>query len=82
MTTNDMLGAWERKWLIWSHERGMWWKPHKTGYTYYKQEAGLYTYPAACAICEEANKHTDDIPCETMVDASTIDATLIDSDEV
>lgn len=64
--------AWDKKWLIWCHERDMWWKSNRQGYTYYLQEAGKYTYSDALEVCKEANQYSSDTPQETMVEADSM----------
>lgn len=43
------------KWLIWSIEQERWWKSNQNGYTEELEEAGVYTYDAACRIVMGAN---------------------------
>jgi hypothetical protein len=59
----------EKRWLIWSNEHSMWWKPNHRGYTAEPKEAGLYTFDEALAICKGANMHqpSHEFPNETMV---------------
>lgn len=46
-----------RKWLIWNHERGMWWRACSNGYTNDRTDAGRYTFAEALAIVEQANRY-------------------------
>lgn len=46
-----------KRYLIWSEERGRWWRPGRRGYTYYIQEAGRYSEQEANEIVTEANKY-------------------------
>lgn len=41
-------------WLIWSNQRGMWWRPRERGYTQYIEEAGRYTATDAARIVSHA----------------------------
>jgi len=43
------------RYLIWSNERGMWWKPNHNGYTTLTHEAGLYSEEEARRIYAKAN---------------------------
>lgn len=40
--------------LIWSNQKGMWWRPGKRGYTGNLEEAGRYSEPSAKAIVADA----------------------------
>ena len=44
-----------QKYLVWSNEHAMWWKPHRCGYTAVISEAGRYSFNDATVICEGAN---------------------------
>lgn len=57
----------EFTYLIWSMERGMWWKPNHRGYTFSRKEAGRYTHAEALKIVSAANLASGDIPEEMMV---------------
>jgi hypothetical protein len=39
------------RWMIWSNEHRAWWRPASCGYTRKIEEAGLYSYAEAKAIC-------------------------------
>ncbi len=41
-------------WLVWSNQRGMWWRADHTGYTQYVEEAGRYTHAEAAKIVAQA----------------------------
>lgn len=41
-------------WLVWSNQRGMWWRGGRTGYTQYIEEAGRYTRDEAAKIVAQA----------------------------
>lgn len=43
------------RWIIWSIEHEQWWKGNHNGYTEELEEAGIYTYEAACKIVAGAN---------------------------
>ena len=45
----------KNNWLIWSFERGAWWKPASRGYTQDKNEAGRYSFDKAKRIVTDAN---------------------------
>jgi hypothetical protein len=64
--------SWDKKWLIWCHERDMWWKPNRQGYTFYLNEAGHYSYMDACEIVKEANQYSTDAPQESMMEADSM----------
>ncbi len=53
----------DERYIIFSIERGMWWKPNQFGYTGRLEEAGRYTREEAEKICEDANLIE---VCETM----------------
>lgn len=61
----------EPDWLIFNHERGMWWKPFERGYTSDLADAGRYLHPRAYQICREANHYDnqwrDGVPPEVMI---------------
>lgn len=40
--------------LIWSHEHGAWWGPHRCGYVPRVSEAGRYSHAEALDICARA----------------------------
>jgi hypothetical protein len=40
--------------LVWSNQRGMWWRPARRGYTGIIDEAGRYTRTEAGAIVADA----------------------------
>jgi len=51
-----------KHWLIWSNEHCAWWKANERGYTYYFDEAGLYSPDDVRRIVTNANiglKSTD-----------------------
>lgn len=55
------------KYLIWSNERGMWWKGSRHGYTTLTHLAGQFTEEEARAICAKANEFAPpDQPEEVM----------------
>lgn len=58
-----------RRWLIWSHERKMWWRRSKWGYTEDINEAGRFTYTEALGITQQANinLNQNEKPEESMV---------------
>jgi hypothetical protein len=66
------ITLWVKKWLIWSHERRQWWTPSRQGYTFYRNEAGRYSYLDACEICKEANQYCSDSPHESMLEADSM----------
>lgn len=41
--------------LIWCHERSMYWRSNKNGYTNSANDAGLYKLSDAIDICKNAN---------------------------
>lgn len=55
------------RWMIWNFERGMWWKPHRNGYTPYPREAGTYSFEEASEIVNAANEHVRVYPEEAML---------------
>lgn len=42
-------------WLVWSNQRGMWWRADERGYTSFLHEAGQYTRDRAEAIVAKAS---------------------------
>jgi hypothetical protein len=48
----------EERYLIWSFERGAWWRPARMGYTKELTEAGRYSPREAREIVLEANRYT------------------------
>lgn len=46
----------KRKYIIYCHERGMWWMPNERGYTKTRKEAGIYSHEQATRICQNANQ--------------------------
>lgn len=42
------------EYLIWSNQKGMWWRADERGYTQYIEEAGRYTAERAAKIVESA----------------------------
>jgi hypothetical protein len=46
------------RYLIWSFERGAWWRPARRGYTKELAEAGRYPPQEARDIVFEANRYT------------------------
>lgn len=69
--------TWEKKWLIWSHDRCRWWGPNRHGYTPNRHDAGKYSYLEAIDICAQANKCSD-FPRETMVEFWEAEAPPLD----
>lgn len=53
--------------LIWSIEHTAWWRPHGTGYTPKRSEAGLYSFEEAEKIVESANIGLHDTPNEAII---------------
>ena len=47
-------GPEEPKWLVWSNQKGMWWRADHTGYTQFIEEAGRYTRDEAAKIVAQA----------------------------
>lgn len=47
----------EQRYLIWSEEHGLWWRPGERGYTNNLCAAGLYSKERADAIVKSANGH-------------------------
>ena len=47
-----MLGG--AQWLVWSNQRGMWWRPRRSGYTQHITEAGRYDRAEAEQIVKQA----------------------------
>lgn len=43
------------RYLIWSNEHKMWWRPKSAGYTSKPEEAGRYYWEEAKSICTQAN---------------------------
>lgn len=57
------------KWLIWSNEHDMWWRPEAHGYTSFRDKAGRYELKRAMEICVNANAflNVDSEPNETLL---------------
>lgn len=58
---------------IWSNEHNSWWKPNHAGYTQRVEDAGVYDYDTAIAICRGANyewdmNHTSKLPNELPIE--------------
>lgn len=52
-----------QRWLVWSNQHGMWWRPNRSGYTAFIEEAGRYSRAeaeriVAQATCDGQLKHT------------------------
>jgi hypothetical protein len=52
----------EDRFLIWSNQHGMWWRPGNSGYTMHIEEAGRYSLAeaekiVASATCDGALRH-------------------------
>jgi len=47
--------------LIWSFQKQGWWKPLRRGYTKHVEEADRFSLEEALEICNNANKHSDEI---------------------
>jgi hypothetical protein len=43
-----------QQWLVWSNQRGMWWRPDERGYTSFLHEAGQYSREDAERIVAKA----------------------------
>lgn len=43
-----------RQFLIWSNQKGMWWRADRRGYTQFIEEAGRYPVAEAAAIVADA----------------------------
>ena len=43
-----------RRWLVWSNERGAFWRQNRHGYTRNVDEAGRFSFADAATICAEA----------------------------
>lgn len=58
-----------RRWLIWNHERRMWWKRSKFGYTSEVNLAGRFTLHEATELTKDGNIHlyTKDKPEDSIV---------------
>lgn len=57
-----------RPWLVWSNERGGFWRANRHGYTHLLGEAGRFTDDEAHAIVQDANLTCPpDEPNEVMV---------------
>lgn len=41
-------------WLVWSNQRGMWWRANRSGYTQFIEEAGRYSREEAAQIVSQA----------------------------
>jgi hypothetical protein len=44
----------EQFYLVWSNQKGMWWRPNHAGYTQFIEEAGRYLRPEAERIVATA----------------------------
>jgi hypothetical protein len=55
------------QWLIWCHERLMWWKPNRQGYCVLACDAGRYSFEEALEIVKQANYTKFNEPEESMV---------------
>lgn len=51
MTTNNSE---PRLWLVWSNQKGQWWRANRRGYTAVIEEAGRYAEDEARAIVKDA----------------------------
>lgn len=47
------------KWLIWCHDRQMWWAPQQNGYTRNVERAGRYSFAEAKDLVETAHLGCD-----------------------
>jgi hypothetical protein len=57
--------------LIWSHEHGLWWRPHSAGYCVAVDDAGWYSYDEAISICKQRDGFDPkERPSEVMVPMS------------
>lgn len=69
------------QYLIWNHERGMWWKPSACGYTDDITQAGKYGFYEALEIIEDAH-HGRIWPQETLLPLSAgIKARIIEQQQ-
>lgn len=56
------------KFLIYSREHNMWWRPDSMGYTCDPAQAGQYDEVTAQKICDDAREMPHDLgPCEFMI---------------
>lgn len=69
------------RWLVWSNQRGMWWRPDQRGYTQFVEEAGRYTRGEAedivkTATCDGRLQHhrTDQV---TGVEYVSLDEVIV-----
>lgn len=65
------------RYLIWSNERGAWWRPARAGYTKNLLDAGRYSQDEAIGICRNARdgyRRLDMVPPEIPVREADIAA--------
>ena len=62
-----------KKYLIWSNEHRMWWKPNSFGYTPHISDAGIFSKEKASEIVAQATQWLDTaVPQELAVDIETL----------
>lgn len=78
MSNDDMF-------LVWSNQKGLWWRPGRAGYTQYIEEAGRYSRTdaeeiVASATCDGQLRHGRTDPV-TGVDYTSFDEALVRAPE-
>lgn len=63
-----------KRWLIWNHERGQWWKRNCRGYTMDLNEAGRFSFCEANGLVNEGNLvrlNAKEKPQDSMMEETT-----------
>jgi hypothetical protein len=55
----DRFSREPQRWVVWSEERGAWWRSGERGYTPSLLKAGRYSEKRAREIADEANRYSE-----------------------